>query len=181
MANIGAMRHIYLVGIMGSGKSFWGRRLADRLGFRFVDTDELIVARAGRSIPDIFAEEGESGFREREAALLRQGLPVEDCVIATGGGMPCFCDNMEYMLAHGVVVWLNPATDIIARRIWKNREKRPLIAHADSEVAVEQILQQLLEKRMPDYAKAHIVEKQELLNLELLIQQMASVGKFALG
>ncbi|PYM81437.1 MAG: hypothetical protein DME09_16795, partial [Candidatus Rokuibacteriota bacterium] len=98
--------HIMLVGFMGAGKSTVGRLLARRLGRCFVETDDMIVAREGRSIPDIFGESGEARFRELEAEVLESlGLKRGD-VIATGGGLPCREGRMARLRALGTVVWL---------------------------------------------------------------------------
>jgi shikimate kinase len=163
---------------MGSGKTHWGRLLAKELDFDFADTDEMIVQQTGESVASLFSNHGEAHFRQLEADLLRNGLPPKDAVISTGGGMPCFLENMDIMLAKGVVIWLAPDLTTIAERIWRNKEKRPLIAQCDSVTEVVGKLNDLLEKRKVHYAKADIVENEVSIDMPDLIKRIESVGKF---
>ncbi len=114
----GQTRHLLLVGMMGSGKSTAGRELAQRLGRRFVDLDEEIAARAGRSIPEIFAAEGEAGFRRRErdslAVVLSDPVPA---VIATGGGAVLDPENRAVMREEAVTIWLRAEPAALASRV----------------------------------------------------------------
>jgi shikimate kinase len=174
------MRYVFLVGLMGSGKTYWGRLLAQELNFAFVDTDELIANQTGSSIASLFATKGEDHFRQLETELLKHGLPGKDAVISTGGGMPCFHQNIDIMFEKGVVVWLAPDLLTIAERIWRYKEKRPLIAHCDNLEEVVGKLQDLLDRRTPCYSKADIVEKEVVVDLPALISRIETVGKFAL-
>ena len=107
-------KHLFLTGMMGSGKSTLGRLLAKEMGVRFVDLDELIVAREGMSIPEIFAARGEAGFRTCESQALRAICEQEPCVVATGGGAILKDENVSLMRAAGIVVLLNrPLEDMI--------------------------------------------------------------------
>jgi len=118
---------IWLVGMMGSGKSTVGRLLAEGLGRRFIDMDQAIEADAGRTISEIFAAEGEAGFRAREAGLIaRLDERGGDAVIATGGGAPCALDAMAALQRAGLVVWLRVDVDEVFGRI--DIAKRPLLA-----------------------------------------------------
>src|SRR5438067_1084906 len=125
---------------MGTGKSAVGERLAARLGFRFVDTDELIVAAAGRPIPDIFATEGEAGFRARETAILRSQTGATGAVFATGGGILVRDENLTLLQTLGPLVCLSARPDAILERTrpWQDR---PLLAGApDPQRRVEDLL-----------------------------------------
>jgi shikimate kinase len=173
------MRYVFLVGLMGSGKTHWGRMLAKALNFAFVDTDDLIAHQTGSSIASLFANKGEDHFRQLETELLKYGLPGYDAVISTGGGMPCFNQNIDLLLEKGVVVWLSPDLPTIAERIWRNKEKRPLIAHCENLEEVMEKLNDLMEQRRPFYSKADIVENQEAIDLPILISRIETVGKFA--
>lgn len=164
---------------MGSGKTYWGRLLAQELKCGFVDTDEMIAHQTGTNIASIFAQHGETYFRQLETELLKNGLPANDSVISTGGGMPCFHQNVDIMLAKGVVVWLAPPLDVVAERIWRNKEKRPLIAHCANVEEVVAKLQELLDRRKEFYAKADIVENEVMIDLPALIRRIETVGKFA--
>ena len=97
---------IYIIGFMGSGKSTAGKKLASLMGWTFVDLDKKIEEFAGKSIPEIFAQDGETSFREIEAKILRSLNSLKNTVISTGGGTPCYSDNMEYMLDTGLTLYL---------------------------------------------------------------------------
>jgi shikimate kinase len=119
---------IALVGLSGSGKSTVARLLAERLGWRLCDTDAMIVAGAGRSAAQIFAEEGEASFRALEAAALRQALEHVPCVVATGGGIVLRADNRALLRTHACVVWLDAPTGELIARLRAHDEERPLLA-----------------------------------------------------
>ena len=118
------MARIYLIGYRGTGKSTVGPLLAARLGWRFVDADELLERRAGRTIQEVFAAEGETGFRDREQAILNELATLEKHVIATGGGVILRPANRERLRASGLVAWLaaSPAT------IWQRLQADPTTA-----------------------------------------------------
>lgn len=106
---------VLLIGMMGCGKSTVGRLLAERMRLPLIDLDEEIARAAGKTIPEIFAQEGEAGFRARETAALERALAREDGVIATGGGIVTRAENIRMMREKGVVVWLcRPLEDMIA-------------------------------------------------------------------
>ncbi len=118
---------IFLVGFMGSGKTTLGKRLAKFLGYAFVDLDKVIETRAGESIPRYFQEHGEDAFRKLERECLQAGLPARNTVVATGGGAPCYFDNMDWMNRNGVTVYLMLSPGALASRL-KGSADRPLIA-----------------------------------------------------
>ena len=108
-------RHIFLIGMMGCGKSTVGHLLAGHMGYDFLDLDAEIVRREGRSIPAIFAASGDDGVRLCETAALRAACALPPRVIATGGGIVTREENIALMRTHGLVVWLNrPLNDMIA-------------------------------------------------------------------
>lgn len=119
-----------LVGLMGSGKSSIGRRLARALALELIDLDEYIVEKAGMTIPEIFASQGEEGFRDLEAAALREVLG-RPAVIATGGGIVMREENRLLLKAHPPVIWLKASLKFLAKRI-KGDSNRPLIASGDT-------------------------------------------------
>src|SRR5437762_1116219 len=116
--------NIVLVGFMGTGLSVVGKRLAAQLGYQFVDTDEQIVAAAGRPIPELFQDEGEAGFRERETALLKSLAAAHGTVIATGGGALGRPENLTILRELGPLVCLAARPEIILSRT-QPRESRP--------------------------------------------------------
>lgn len=131
---------------MGCGKTTLGREIASSLGFEFVDTDGLVVERAGRRIPDIFAKEGESGFREFESDVLRSIAGRENMVVATGGGIILRPENRALLSGMGLVVWLDASEDAIFDRISRN-EDRPLLATENP----RETIARLLAERRPLY------------------------------
>ena len=140
--------NVVLVGFMGSGKSTVGPRLAEKLGFRFVDMDALIVRKAGRSIPAIFAAEGEAGFRKRESAVLDELLAGRGgMVVATGGGVVTVPENLPRLKQLGCVIWLDPPEPVIWERVSRNQE-RPLLRTPNP----RQTVRDLLAQRRPLYA-----------------------------
>jgi shikimate kinase len=142
---------IFLVGFMGSGKTTVGRLLAARLGWLFADLDDRIVRAAGMPIPEIFAREGEPGFRRRETEALRAAAAERRTVLATGGGAACRDENLAVMLAAGHVVALGVSAAEAVRRAGV-RSGRPLLdGAADPRAAAEA----LLPAREPFYAQAH--------------------------
>lgn len=139
--------NIVIIGLMGSGKSTVGRLVAQMLGFHFADTDHMIIEEAGCSIPEIFAREGESGFRLRESAALRSLLGRRHCVIATGGGIVTQERN-RYLLRHlGFITWLEADPKLLARRTAGNND-RPLLRGEEPPL---QKLERLLAERKPLY------------------------------
>lgn len=142
---------IFLTGLMGSGKSYWGRQLAARFRVPFLDLDKGIEMAERSSIAEIFNTKGETYFREAERDTLQLLMQHPRFVMSCGGGTPCFYNNMAAMKAQGTVVWLNPPLPTLAQRLMPGRLKRPLIRSAETEENIIAILQQLLEKRKPFY------------------------------
>ncbi len=134
-----ARTNIVLIGFMGSGKSSIGRRVATQLGFQFVDTDALLVERDGRAVTDIFAQDGETRFRELETAVLESLGTRDRCVISTGGGVILREENRVLLRNFGFVVWLTASEDVIFNRVSRNT-KRPLLHTADPRATVRQLL-----------------------------------------
>lgn len=145
---------LYLIGLPGSGKSFLGKQLADEMKLPFIDLDRIIEEETGSSIAWIFSEKGEEYFRNLEATALRRQSKTPGFVMASGGGTPCFHNNMEFMNETGVSVFIDtPLADILPRIDQQQANIRPLLADAQSVAAK---LQTLLQKRRPVYEQAHI-------------------------
>jgi shikimate kinase len=141
---------IFLVGFMGAGKSVCGRLLARRLGRCFVETDDMIVAREGRSIPEIFRRDGEERFRSLEADILTALRLKTGDVVATGGGFPCRAGRMEALRELGTVVWLRGRLDELCERARRSGERPMLAGRAPEDVEA------LYRAREPYYAQAHL-------------------------
>ncbi len=131
--------HLWLVGMMGSGKTRIGTRLADDLHLRFVDIDQHIVQRMGCSIAQLWGEHGEAAFRDLEEAAIDQIADGAPSVVATGGGAVLRSSNVERMRASGKVVWLDAMVDTLAERVGEGRG-RPLLADVDATERLEEIL-----------------------------------------
>jgi shikimate kinase len=147
---------IYLIGYMGSGKSTLGRELAFRLNLSFLDMDQFIEAKYLKTVPEIFREEGEMRFREKEQACLQEISAMENVVVAAGGGAPCFFDNMELMNRTGCCVFLDVEPGELAGRLIKGNVVRPLIQEKPEEELV-QTIEGMMEKRRPFYEKARYI------------------------
>ncbi len=151
---------IYLTGFMGCGKSTLGPRLAGALGFTFVDLDEAVVQRAGKSIRAIFAEDGEAAFRWLEADALRATAGLDRVVVATGGGTFMQEDHLRWARDHGTVVYLRVKPGELARRLRRGQARRPLLCDDRGKPlppdALRQRIETLLAEREPVYRQAHL-------------------------
>ena len=145
----GMRNNIVLIGFMGSGKTSIGRLVALRLGFQFVDTDAIIVERAGLQVPEIFARHGEDWFRDQESAALRSLSILNRAVISTGGGIVLRPENRALLQELGFVVWLTASEEVIFERVSRNK-KRPLLQTDDPRATVRELLQ----KRQSLYEEA---------------------------
>jgi shikimate kinase len=125
--------NVFLIGYMGAGKTTIGRLLAKKLNWSFVDIDGFIETRYHKTITAIFEEKGEAGFREIERRVLLEISAFEKVIISTGGGLPCFFDNMELMNRTGVTVYLKETVDELVNRLNSENQKRPLIKGKSSE------------------------------------------------
>ena len=144
--------NIVLVGFMGSGKSSVGRIAARTLGFQFLDTDQLAVERAGRSIADIFAEEGEPAFRRRESDLARELESARGRVISTGGGLVVNPENLESLRRHALIFCLWASPEVIFERV-RHQSHRPLLQTPDPLGKIRE----LLATRAPFYKQADVL------------------------
>jgi len=144
-------RNLVLVGMSGAGKSRVGRLVAERLRWRFVDTDAEIERTSGRTVPDIFATDGEARFRAMEREVVARVARSSGAVIATGGGAILDAVNRDALFANNLVVCLHASAEQIAHRLARSRERRPLL-EGDEPLAAIRTLQ---ERRAPLYALAH--------------------------
>lgn len=148
---------VYLIGMMGSGKSTVGKLVGAALRYQFFDTDALVEAAAGAPVAEVFATEGEAAFREAETAVLQALLPYKSVVVATGGGAPARRENWGLM-HHSVVAWLDgPPSLLAARAVADGAGSRPLLADAGADVAAAtERVASLLETRRAQYAQADL-------------------------
>ncbi len=138
---------------MGAGKTTLGRALAEKLGITFIDLDNYIEQRFRKSISQIFAEKGEEGFRDIERRMLHEVVEFEDVIISTGGGTPCFFDNIEFMNSKGLTIYLKVPVERLHIRLSIARRQRPLIKDKNDEELRTFIIEQLA-KREHFYSKA---------------------------
>ena len=143
---------IYLIGMMGSGKSTVGKKLAERLGYEFYDLDEQIEESTGRKIPEMFKEDGEEAFRFFESMALKNISMLDNLVLATGGGAPCFHESMKLMLRTGPTIYLKEDIGFLASRLVQS-EGRPLIEGLSGD-ALKQKLTEILNERGSFYENA---------------------------
>ena len=144
---------IFLVGYMAAGKTSLGRFAAKRLGREFIALDRYIESRFRQSISQLFASRGEAGFREIERNMLREVGEFDNVLIATGGGTPCFFDNMAYMNERGIAVFLSCSVETICHRLLVAKVKRPLVEGCLPEELPARVTA-MLEERLPYYRQA---------------------------
>ena len=147
---------IFLVGFMGCGKTTIGRKLAAKSKCPFIDLDHLLEEQQGMTIADYFTQFGEDKFRMLESQVLKETTYPERAVISTGGGLPCFFDNMEWMNAHGKTVYIKLSPKTLADRLEHGKEERPLLRHKHGDELVT-FIEEKLEERQLFYNKASII------------------------
>ncbi len=145
--------HIILIGMSGAGKTTIGEALSTRLNLPFIDTDEEIVNKTGSSVLDIFRLEGEAKFRSYESGVIRQLVDFPKSVIAVGGGLPCYHNQMQLLLEMGKVIYLNAPLDVVMTRLNQNINSRPLYINLDSD-KIEQKTVDLKMEREKVYLQA---------------------------
>lgn len=167
---LNSTNNIFLVGLMGSGKTTIGRALAKRLNKRFVDADHEIEARTGASIPWIFEIEGEASFRQREADVIRDLTAQDDIVLATGGGAVLNEQSRHLLKERGTVIYLRASVNSILQRTSHDRN-RPLLQTDDPKARIEELLLQ----RAPLYHEvAHIIIETGRPNVQSVVQSILS-------
>lgn len=159
--------NLILIGYMGSGKSSIGKRLANRLGYVFVDLDKRIEDLAKVSIEEIFEEYGEKEFRNLEDHVLSKVLKEENIVLATGGGTPCHSNNIEALKENGFVVYLELDPPTLKKRLFWAKSKRPLLIGKNQDEMLDYIGGHL-EERMPFYSQAHLTVNADKINASKL-------------
>ncbi|MDH6356428.1 shikimate kinase [Parabacteroides sp. PF5-9] len=166
------MTRIFLVGYMGAGKTTVGKDLAKRMGLAFVDLDAYIESRYHKTVSQIFEEKGEGGFREIEQKMLHEVALFEDVIISTGGGAPCFYENMTFMNAQGTTIYLKASVDELAKRLAISKHSRPILKNL-SKAELHAFIATNLEKREPFYQQATIIFDAEVMLTETDIQSIS--------
>ena len=154
------MMKVYLIGFMGSGKSFLGKQLAAQLDLDFVDLDDQIEAKAGMAISQIFEQFDENYFRTIEQTVLHETELLTGAVISTGGGAPCFFNNMTWMNHQGLTVYLQTTASLLAERLQSEMAHRPLLADLSTSDLI-QFIEDKVAARTHFYEQAHIIWTQD--------------------
>jgi shikimate kinase len=144
---------IFLIGLMGSGKTFWSKQLSKVFNIPAFDLDTEIEKSEGKTIAEIFSEKGEEYFRQKENNVLKSLANKKDFILSAGGGAPCFYDNIDWMNANGITIWIDEPITTIVSRLIKAKSHRPLIANVPDD-KLEDFFIQMRNKRLPFYSKA---------------------------
>lgn len=150
------MNRIFLVGYMGAGKTTIGKVLSKLIGLTFIDLDYYIEGRFRKTVAQLFAERGEEGFRSIERNMLHEVAEFEDVLVSTGGGTPCFFDNMEFMNQQGTTIYLQVSVDELASRLELCKHTRPVLKNRTGD-ELKAFVAESLSGRLPFYQKASIV------------------------
>lgn len=153
---------IYLVGFMGCGKSTIGKELAKKLTYQFIDFDELIEEQSGKKISEIFKDDGQPAFRNLETEILKNVSTLKNVVISTGGGTPCFNDNMKIMNETGITMYVQMTAGSLFHRLAQSKTKRPLLEGLTDLKLMEYIMNTLAEREFFYLQAAHILKGENL-------------------
>jgi shikimate kinase len=165
---------IFLVGFMGCGKTTLGRKLASRMDYPFIDLDHVLEAKAGMTIAQYFSTHGEDAFRKLESEILKQTDYPENAIISTGGGLPCFFDNMDWINAHGRSIYIQLSPKTLAQRLSNEKNQRPLLRDRQGDELVA-FIGEKLDEREPFYRRASIVADGLGLNAERAEEMLKAV------
>ncbi|RYU90609.1 shikimate kinase [Mucilaginibacter terrigena] len=161
---------IFLVGFMGCGKTSWGRKLAAGLGYEFIDLDHTLEAKVGSTVAEYFASHGEEAFRNLESEILKTTAYPQNTVVSTGGGLPCFFDNMDWMNSHGQTLYIQLSPKALANRLENAKTPRPVLQGKKGDELVAFIEHKLAE-REGFYLKAtHVVD-----GIDMSVEKLAGV------
>ena len=169
------MVRIFLTGYIGAGKTTLGKAFARQMDIPFVDLDWYIEERFHKTVGELFTERGETGFRELERNMLHEVAEFENVVISTGGGAPCFFDNMDFMNRTGKTVFLDVHPDVLFRRLRVAKQQRPILQGKEDD-ELKAFIVQALEKRAPFYHQAQYIfnadELEDRWQIETSVQRL---------
>ncbi|HEX6192572.1 MAG TPA: shikimate kinase [Chitinophagaceae bacterium] len=163
---------IFLIGFMGSGKTYWGQLLSQKINLPFFDLDEQVITHEGKPINEIFADKGEEYFRLVEKDTLHIITESHDSfVMACGGGSPCYFNNVDYMNRSGTTVWINTPMDVLFKRLTAEKEARPLIRKLSDDQLKGFITKKFADRKIY-YEQADVKMDEEPLQLDKLIEKI---------
>ncbi len=171
------MTRILIIGYMGAGKTTIGKVLAKDLGLQFYDLDWYIEGRMHKTVPQLFAERGEEGFRKVEHNMLHEVAEFEDVVISCGGGTPCFYDNMPYMNTQGDTVYLKASPEVLYAHLKMGKVERPLLKNKTPEEMQAFIKEQLAMREQYYMQAKHVLDVNVLDNYEKIQTSVANMRK----
>jgi shikimate kinase len=165
---------LFLIGFMGSGKSHWGRLLAEKIAHPFFDLDHVITEKEQKSVSQIFSEKGEEYFRVQEKQMLEDLVEEHPkFIISCGGGTPCFFNNITFMKKYGVVVWLNTDVDVLVQRLLKEKHSRPLLKDIPDDDLKSFIMKKLHGRKLY-YQQAHVIVNEESLSIDTFMKILSN-------
>lgn len=159
------MKRVFLIGYMGAGKTTVGKQLAARMGLSFIDLDAYIESRYHKTVRELFAEKGEDAFRTIERNMLHEVGDFEDVLISTGGGSPCFFDNMQFMNESGTTVYLKVSVGELTKRLEMCKQTRPVLQNR-SGADLFRFVDESIRQREPYYTQAAVVFEAEKMLTE---------------
>ena len=165
---------IILIGYMGSGKSSVGRQLAASLNYKFIDLDQAIAQETGSSISNLFATKGEVYFRKMERKLLAKILTdSSNLVLASGGGTPCYGDMIQFLKSvASTTVYLKTSNEELTRRLFNERQQRPLIAHLNTELLLNDFIKKHLFERSYFYNQSDLKVATDYRSVETIVEEI---------
>jgi shikimate kinase len=162
---------LFIIGFKNSGKTTFGRKLADRLHMEFIDLDDYIEKRTGRSVPDIFTTDGEDAFRISEWKALKEIVRKDGIIVSTGGGAACHCDNMNLMEKFGETIYIKVDDDTLVSRLREFSADRPLV-RGKSVTELRDYVAKLKDRCEHHYKRAKYILENENIDVEKLISMM---------
>nr|WP_294948511.1 shikimate kinase [uncultured Mucilaginibacter sp.] len=164
------MSRVYLIGFMGCGKTSWGKKLAAGLGYNFIDLDHSLEAQVGCTIAEYFASHGEEAFRKLESKVLKTTEYPENVIVSTGGGLPCFFDNMDWMNSHGQTLYIQLSPKGLASRLENAKTPRPVLQGKKGDELVAFIEQKLAEREGFYLQATHYVD-----GIDMSVEKLAEI------
>ncbi|MFN2458816.1 MAG: shikimate kinase [Chitinophagaceae bacterium] len=168
----GAGLRIFLIGFMGCGKTHWGKLLGEKFSIPFFDLDIEIETKEGKTVNEIFEEEGEEHFRVMEKDMLHHiSEENERFVIACGGGTPCFYNNIEYMKKKGTTVWIHCSIDCLYKRLIREKNNRPLLKDLSDKQLKSYIIKKFSDRKIY-YEQSSVIVNKDVITFELLVDKI---------